>query len=425
MATTAQARKTSPTAARKKPAGPKVPTSTTYVYKGLDRKGNKIQGEIDGNSQAIVKAQLLKQGIRANNVRKKPKPLFGGGGKKIKPSDIAVFSRQMATMMKAGVPLVQSFEIVAEGLDNPNVRKLVLEIREDVAAGGGFAAALSKHPKYFDDLFCNLVEAGEQSGALETMLDRIATYKEKTEALKAKIKKAMTYPIAVVVVAIIVTAVLLIKVVPAFAETFTSFGAELPAFTLFVMGMSDLMIAYWYYALLGIIGAAFIFKEAKRRSKGFAYAVDKYVLKIPIVGQILYLSVMARFARTLSTTFAAGVPLIDALTSVAGAAGNRIYSDAIYRIREDVSTGLQLNTAIRAQKLFPSLLIQMAAIGEESGALDEMLEKVAIYYENEVDNMVDSLTSLLEPIIMSVLGVLVGGLLIAMYLPIFQMGNVV
>lgn len=424
MATTAQAQKTSSTASRKKTAA-KRPTSVTYIYKGLDKKGNKIEGEIEGSSPAIVKAQLLKQGIRTNAVRKKPKPLFGGGGKKIKPSDIAVFSRQMATMMKAGVPLVQAFDIVADGVDNANVRKLIQEIRDDVAAGGGFGAALRKHPKYFDDLFCSLVESGEQSGALETMLERIATYKEKTEALKAKIKKAMTYPIAVVVVAIIVTAILLIKVVPAFAETFAGFGAELPAFTLFVMSISDFMVAYWFHVLLGIGLFLFGFKELKKRSKAVAYAIDKYILKLPVVGEIIYLSVMARFARTLATTFAAGVPLIDALTSVAGAAGNRLYSDAIIKVRDDVSTGIQLNTAIRAQKMFPSLLIQMAAIGEESGALDEMLEKVALYYEDEVDNRVDSLTSLLEPIIMSVLGVLVGGLLIAMYLPIFQMGSVI
>lgn len=424
MATTAQAQKAAPTATRKKPVA-KGSTSATYIYKGLDKKGNKIEGELEGVSPALVKAQLLKQGIRANQVRKKPKPLFGGGGKKIKPSDIAVFSRQMATMMKAGVPLVQSFEIVADGLDNQNVRKLLLEIREDVAAGGGFASALRKHPKYFDDLFCNLVESGEQSGALETMLDRIATYKEKTEALKAKIKKAMTYPISVVVVAVVVTAILLIKVVPAFAETFAGFGAELPAFTQFVMRISDFMIAYWFYALLGIIGFFFVFKELKRRSKKFSYTVDKYILKIPVVGEIIYLSILARFARTLATTFAAGVPLIDALTSVAGAAGNQLYENSIIKIRDEVSTGIQLNTAIRAQKMFPSLLIQMSAIGEESGALDEMLEKVAVYYEEEVDNRVDSLTSLLEPIIMSVLGVLVGGLLIAMYLPIFQMGSVI
>jgi type IV pilus assembly protein PilC len=418
---TVSATKTKTTSATRKASA----TTSTYVYKGIDRKGQKIQGEINGISPAIVKAQLLKQGIAAKTVIKKSKPLFGGGGKAIKPADIAVFSRQMATMMKAGVPLVQAFDIVADGLENPNLRKLVLDIRDTVASGGGFAAALREHPKYFDDLFCNLVDAGEQSGALETMLDRIATYKEKTEALKAKIKKAMTYPIAVVVVAIVVTGILLVKVVPQFAETFSSFGADLPAFTLFVLHLSELAQAYWLYILIGIIGSVFVFKEAIKRSPKVAYAVDKYILKLPIVGQILYLSVMARFARTLSTTFAAGVPLIDALTSVAGAAGNRVYSEGIIRVREDVSTGLQLNTALKARAIFPTLLVQMSAIGEESGALDAMLDKVAVYYEDAVDNMVDSLTALLEPMIMSVLGVLVGGLMIAMYLPIFQIGQVV
>lgn len=403
----------------------KIQVTNVYVYKGIDKKGGKIQGEINGISPAVVKAQLLKQGISAKTVRKKPKPLFGSGKKAIKPADIAVFSRQMATMMKAGVPLVQAFDIVADGLENPALRDLVLAIRDDVASGTGFAPSLRKHPKYFDDLFCNLVEAGEQSGALETMLDRIATYKEKTEALKAKIKKALTYPIAVVVVAIVVTGILLVKVVPQFAETFSSFGAQLPAFTLFVLNLSELAQKWWLVILFSIIGFFFLFREAVRRSPAFAYAVDKYMLKLPIIGKILYLSVMARFARTLATTFAAGVPLIDALTSVAGAAGNRIYSEAIIKVREDVSTGIQLNTALRTRSLFPTLLVQMSAIGEESGALDEMLDKVAVYYEEAVDNMVDSLTSLLEPMIMSVLGVLVGGLMIAMYLPIFQIGQVV
>ncbi len=271
MATATQAKK-SPTSRNPKSQGP---TSSVYVFKGLDKKGNKIEGEVDGVSPAIVKAQLLKQGIRASNVKKKPKPLFGSGGKKIKPSDIAVFSRQMATMMKAGVPLVQSFEIVADGLDNPNVRKLVMEIREDVAAGGGFAQALRKHPKYFDDLFCNLVEAGEQSGALETMLDRIATYKEKTEALKAKIKKALTYPIAVVIVAIVVTGILLVKVVPQFAETFSSFGADLPAFTLFVLHLSEVAQERWLTILIGIGIFVVAFKEAKKRFESVGYAIDK------------------------------------------------------------------------------------------------------------------------------------------------------
>ncbi|HEY0893142.1 MAG TPA: type II secretion system F family protein [Cellvibrio sp.] len=402
-----------------------IPTINTYIYKGVDKKGNKIQGEINGGSPTIVKTLLAKQGITAKSVSKKAKPLFGSSGKAIKPSDIAVFSRQMATMMKAGVPLVQAFDIVADGLENPNLRKLVLQIRDSVAAGGGFASSLREHPKYFDDLFCNLVDAGEQSGALETMLDRIATYKEKTEALKAKIKKAMTYPIAVVVVAVIVTGILLVKVVPQFAETFSGFGAELPAFTLFVLYLSELAQAYWFMILIGIVAGFFGFREAVRRSPAVAYMVDKYILKLPIIGQIIYLSVMARFARTLATTFAAGVPLIDALTSVAGAAGNKIYADAIIKVRDDVSTGIQLNTALKAKAIFPTLLIQMAAIGEESGALDAMLDKVASYYEEAVDNMVDSLTSLLEPLIMSVLGILVGGLMIAMYLPIFQLGSVV
>jgi type IV pilus assembly protein PilC len=427
MALTSTAKSTSASATKARAASKakQIPTINTYVYKGVDKRGNKIQGEINGGSPTIVKTLLAKQGISVKSVSKKAKPLFGSGGKAIKPADIAVFSRQMATMMKAGVPLVQAFDIVADGLENPNLRKLVLQIRDSVAAGGGFANSLRDHPKYFDDLFCNLVDAGEQSGALETMLDRIATYKEKTEALKAKIKKAMTYPIAVVVVAIIVTGILLVKVVPQFAETFSSFGAELPAFTLFVLHLSELAQSYWFMILIGMIGGLFLFKEGVRRSPSFAYLVDKYVLKIPIIGQIIYLSIMARFARTLSTTFAAGVPLIDALTSVSGAAGNRIYAEAIIKVREDVSTGIQLNTALKAKSIFPTLLIQMAAIGEESGALDAMLDKVATYYEDAVDNMVDSLTALLEPMIMSVLGVLVGGLMIAMYLPIFQIGAVV
>ncbi len=400
-------------------------SASTFIYKGIDKKGNKVQGEMEGRNATLVKAQLLKQGVRASGVRKKPKPLFGGGKKSIKPMDIAVFTRQMATMMKAGVPLVQSFEIVGDGLENPSLRELILTIRNDVAAGSGFAPSLRKHPKYFDDLFCNLVESGEQSGALETMLDRIATYKEKTEALKAKIKKAMTYPIAVVVVAIVVTGILLVKVVPQFAETFSSFGADLPAFTLFVLGLSESVQQYWLTILIAMVAIVFAFREAKLRSKAFSRQVDKWSLKIPIVGDILYQSTMARFGRTLSTTFAAGVPLIDALTSVAGATGNAIYQEAVLKVREEVSTGIQLNASLRQSGLFPALLVQMTAIGEESGALDDMLDKVASFYEEAVDNLVDSLTSLLEPMIMAVLGVLIGGLMIAMYLPIFQLGSVI
>ena len=400
-------------------------TDTTFLYKGTDRKGNKVQGELKGVSSALVKAQLRKKGIVPGQVRKKPKPLFGGGKKSIKAQDIAIFTRQMATMMKAGVPLVQSFEIVADGLVIPSLRSLILVIRDDVASGNGFAPSLAKHPKYFDELFCNLVASGEQSGALETMLDRIATYKEKTEQMKAKIKKAMTYPIAVVVVAVVVTGILLVKVVPQFAETFSSFGADLPAFTQFVLNLSETVQSWWHVILAGIIAGVFLFLEAKKRSKPFSRVVDKYSLKLPIVGKILYESIIARFARTLSTTFSAGVPLIDALESVAGATGNAIYEEATLRVRDDVSTGIQLNASLRSTMLFPSMLLQMAAIGEESGALDDMLDKVAQFYEESVDNLVDNLTTLLEPMIMAVLGILVGGLMVAMYLPIFQIGQAI
>jgi type IV pilus assembly protein PilC len=395
-----------------------------FVFRGKNRKGEKIGGEVRADNLAGAKAQLRKQGVISTSVKKKPKPMFSRS-KKIVPADIAIFTRQLATMMKAGVPLVQSFEIVADGSDKPLMKELIYEVRDDVSAGGGFANALRKHPRQFDDLFCSLVESGETAGALETMLDRVATYKEKTEQLKAKIKKALTYPIAVMVVAIVVTGILLIKVVPVFAETFAGFGADLPAFTLFVLGLSETLQASWMFVLLCIGAALIAFREARFRSQKFAYMVDKYMLRLPVVGNILYNSIIARFARTLATTFSAGVPIVDALQSVAGAAGNRLYYDAIMQVREDVMTGIQLQQAIKARKMFPTLLHQMAAIGEESGALDEMLEKAALHYEEAVDNSVDNLTSLLEPMIMAVLGVLVGGLLIAMYLPIFQLGNVV
>ena len=398
---------------------------TIYLWQGTDKNGNKTKGEIPGASQALVKAQLRKQGVTATKVKRKPKDLFGEKKKKITPGDIAIFSRQLATMMKAGIPLVQSFEIVGDSLDNPSMAQLVRSVRDDVAAGNNFADSIRKHPRYFDELFCNLVESGEQSGALETMLDRVATYKEKTEALKSKIKKAMNYPIAVVVVAIIVTGILLVKVVPQFAETFSSFGADLPAFTLFVLGLSDLAIAHWWKVLIAIGIAGYGFKEARLRSKSFADAVDRIALKLPIIGPIIEKSCYARFTRTLSTTFAAGVPLVDALDSVAGATGNIVYSTATRKIKDDVSAGKQLNFAIRTTTLFPIMITQMVGIGEESGALDAMLDKCATYYEAEVDNAVDGLTSLMEPIIMSVLGTLIGGLMIAMYLPIFQLGQVV
>ncbi|PPI81921.1 type II secretion system F family protein [Marinobacter flavimaris] len=396
----------------------------SYVWEGKDRKGNKSKGELTGSNLALVKAQLRKQGIIPDKVKKKPKPLFGGS-KKITPFDIAMLTRQLATMMKAGVPLVQSFDIVADGLENKGLQELVMSIRNDISSGTSFAGALRKHPKYFDDLYCNLVDSGEKAGALEAMLDRIATYLEKTELLKKKVKKAMTYPIAVIVVAIIVTAILLVKVVPQFESLFQGFGAELPVFTQFVVELSEWLQSWWFVVLLGIVGTIFLFKEAKRRSQKFSDLVDKYVLKLPVVGEILDKSAVAKFGRVLSTTFAAGVPLVDALDSVAGATGNAVYRDAIDRIKNDVSSGTQLQASMRQQDIFPVMAVQLTAIGEESGNLDEMLAKVAEHYEAVVDDMVDNLTALMEPMIMAVLGVLVGGLIIAMYLPIFQMGQVV
>jgi type IV pilus assembly protein PilC len=395
-----------------------------YIWQGTDKSGNKTKGEIQSASQALAKAQLRKQGIMPAKVKRKPKDLFGPKKQKITPGDIAVFTRQLATMMKSGIPLVQSFEIVGESLENPSMRTLVSSIRDDVASGNNFADCIRKHPRYFDDLFCNLIDAGEQSGALETMLDRLATYKEKSEALKAKIKKAMNYPIAVVAVAIVVTGILLIKVVPQFAETFSSFGAELPAFTLFVLNLSDLAIAHWWKVLIGGGIFAYVFREAKLRSQAVRDSIDRISLKLPIVGPILNSSCYARFTRTLSTTFSAGVPLVDALDSVAGATGNVVYSSATRKIKDDVTTGQQLAFAIKNTTLFPVMIVQMVGIGEESGALDSMLDKCANYYEAEVDNAVDGLTALMEPMIMAVLGILVGGLMIAMYLPIFQLGSV-
>lgn len=397
---------------------------SVYAWEGIDKKGTKLTGEINGHNPALVKAQLRRQGINPIKVRKKSVSIFGKG-KRIKPLDIAFFSRQMATMMKAGVPLLQSFDIISEGHDNPNMRKLVDDIKQEVAAGHSFATALRQKPLYFDELFCNLVDAGEQAGALESLLDRVATYKEKTESLKAKIKKAMTYPIAVVVVAFIVTGILLIKVVPQFQNIFQGFGAELPAFTLMVIGLSQVVQDYWWLFLAGLALSFFAFRRAYRTSEKFRNGLDRTFLKIPIIGPLLYKSAVARYARTLSTTFAAGVPLVEALDSVAGATGNVVFKNAVTKVKQDVSTGMQLNFSMRSTGVFPMLAVQMTAIGEESGALDSMLDKVATYYEDEVDNMVDSLTSLMEPMIMAVLGVIVGGLVIAMYLPIFQLGNAV
>ena len=399
--------------------------NTVFFWSGTDRNGRKSKGEVLARSAAIARVQLRKQGVVAKSVKKKSKPLFTFGAKKIKPADIAIFTRQLATMMKAGVPLVQAFDIVAEGTDHEKMRELIMTVRTDVSSGTGLAGALEKHPAHFNELFCSLVASGENSGTPAVMLDRVATYKEKTEALKAKIKKALTYPIAVIVVAIVVTGILLVKVVPQFAETFQSFGSDLPGFTLFVLRISEWVQSWWFIMLLGFFAAGYVFSQAKRRSKRFADGIDAVALKLPIIGSVVHDAVIARFSRTLSTTFAAGVPLPDALESTAGAAGNAIYAQGIRHIRDDVTSGTALAISIRTTGLFPTMLLQMTAIGEESGSLDDMLGKVADHYEAAVDNAVDSLSSLMEPMIMSILGVLVGGLMIAMYLPIFMLGSVI
>lgn len=400
-------------------------TSEFFIWSGTDKNGRQTKGEIKAPSQAMARAQLRQKGINPRSVRRKPKPLFRARKKPIRPSDLAIFTRQLATMMKAGVPLVQSFDIVADGLDNPSMRDLVNTIKNDVAAGTGLATTLAKYPRHFDELFCSLVGAGESAGTLEVMLDRVATYKEKTEQLKAKIKKALTYPTAVVVVALVVSGILLVKVVPQFAETFSSFGADLPAFTLFVLRLSDFMQSWWFIILAAIIAGVYAFKELRLRSKRFGEIIDRLMLKAPIFGGIVHNAVVARFARTLATTFNAGVPLVEALESTAGAAGNSVYSKAILQIRDDVTTGQTLYQSVKTTGLFPNMLLQMISIGEESGQLDEMLDKVANHYEDAVDNAVDGLSSLMEPMIMSILGVLVGGLMIAMYLPIFMLGSVI
>lgn len=344
-------------------------------------------------------------------------------GKKIISADIAIFTRQLATMIRAGIPLVQSFTIIAEGSHKPLMKRLIYKIRDDVADGVSLASALSKNPDYFDDMFCSLIKSGETAGALATMLNRVAIYKEKTEQLKAKIKKALTYPIAVTLVAFFVTAILLIKVVPVFADTFASFDAELPAFTVLVLDLSQTLQSSWLYLLFATVGSLATFRQARLRSQQFVYLIDKYKLKLPIVGNIMRNAITARFARTLATTFSAGAPLIDALHSVAGAAGNRLYYDAIMDICDDVRNGVQLHQAIKVRTIFPTLLHQMTAIGEESGTLDDMLEKVALHYEEAVNNAVDNLSNLLEPLVMTILGIVIGGLLVAMYLPIFRLGN--
>ena len=395
-----------------------------FVYNGSNRRGQVVKGEISAMSIVEAKNQLRRQGISALRVKKLAKPLFGGS-EKIKPVDIALLSRQIATMLSAGVTLIQTIEMIASGHANKTMRTLLCEIGASVSAGNPLSATLRKYPDYFDDLYCDLVETGEQSGALETIYDRIAIYKEKSEALKSKIKKAMFYPIAVVVVAFIVTTILLIFVVPQFEEIFSSFGAELPAFTQFVLGISRGMQNYGLIIAGVVFAAGTLFARAHKKSLKLRDAVDKKILKIPVIGDILVKASVARFTRTLATTFAAGVPLMGALDSAAGAAGNAVFRDAILFVKKEVSAGIPMNVGMRSTAVFPEMVVQMIAIGEEAGAVDEMLSKVATIYEAEVDDMVDGLTSLLEPMIMAVLGVVIGGLIVAMYLPIFEMGNVV
>ncbi|MEW6996005.1 type II secretion system F family protein [Colwelliaceae bacterium MEBiC 14330] len=404
----------------------KVKEQDVFTWYGVNRKGKKVNGELPANSIIELKAQLRKQGITPSRVKKKAKPLFGlGGDKKISPADIAVITRQIATMLGAGVPLVQTIEMIGSGHDNAKMRKLLADIGLKLSSGIPLSDCLREHPLYFDDLYCDLVAAGEQSGALEAIYGRIATYKEKAEALKSKIKKAMTYPIAVLVIAFVVTCILLIFVVPVFQEIFASFGAELPAFTLLVIAISEFMQANWYFGVAGLYLAFFIFKRAHRNSQQFRNSVDSVILKLPVIGDLLEKAAVARYARTLSTTFAAGVPLIDALDSAAGASGNAVFRNAILEVKAEVSSGMQMNLAMRNCKIFPDMVIQMVAIGEESGGVDDMLSKVANVYEQQVDDAVDGLTALLEPMIMAVLGVVIGGLIIAMYLPIFEIGKVV
>jgi len=410
--------------AKKKAAKP----DPYFVWEGVDNSGTKRKGEIQAKSAALAKAELRKQGNRVSKIKVKTAPLFGIGGPKkkaITPLDIAIFSRQMATMMSSGVPLVQSFEIVGNGHENANMSEMILKIKASVESGNSLTEALQEHPLYFDDLYCNLVQAGEQAGILDDILDKVATYKEKTEAIKQKIKKALFYPTAVMVVAGVVVTILLLFVIPQFEEIFKNFGATLPAPTLFVVGMSKAMQEWWHILFGSLFAFGYTFSYFKKRSRKMREVIDRVMLKVAVIGPILEKAAIARFARTLATMFAAGVPLVEALEGVAGAVGNIVYQDAVLKIKEEVSTGTQVQAAMRNVNLFPNMVIQMVAIGEEAGSLDAMLSKVADFYEAEVDNMVDGLASLLEPLIMAVLGVIIGGIVIAMYLPIFKMGEVV
>ncbi|WP_440223487.1 type II secretion system F family protein [Dokdonella sp. MW10] len=423
MATTATARAGLKQSVGKSRA--QVSDMQTFTWVGIDKRGVKIKGEQISKNVGLVKAELRKQGINPQSVKAKAKPLFGAAGKTITAREIAIFARQLATMMAAGVPMVQAFEIVAGGQSNPRMKNMLTDIKTEIEGGLSLAEALGKYPVQFDELFQNLVKAGESAGVLDTILDTVATYKENIESIKGKIKKAMFYPAMVLAVAVIVSAILLIFVIPQFETVFKNFGADLPAFTQFLVDTSRFMVAYWWIVLgifiAAVVGIVFTYK----RSDKFAHFVGRMLLKLPVIGEILRQSAMARFARTLGVTFKAGVPLVEALDSVGGATGSVVYNEAVKRIREDVAVGHQLQLAIRQTGLFPNMVVQMVAIGEEAGALDAMLFKIAEFYEQEVSNAVDALSSLLEPFIMVIIGVIVGGMVIGMYLPIFKLGAVV
>ncbi len=397
------------------------PQEFVYEWEGKDRHGKLVRGEMRAGGEAVVGATLRRQGILVQKVKKRRT----SGGASIKPKDIAIFTRQLATMMRAGVPLLQAFDIVGRGSTNPRVTKLLSDIRGDVETGTSLSAAFRKHPLYFDALYCNLVEAGEAAGILETLLDRLAVYQEKTIAIKQKIKSALTYPIAVLVVAFVVVAVIMIFVIPAFKEVFTSFGADLPAPTLFVMGMSEIFVKYWWAIFGSIGGGIYFFLQSWKRSETMQKRMDKLLLKVPVFGDLMYKSAVARWTRTLSTMFAAGVPLVEALDSVGGAAGNAVFAEATEQIQREVSTGTSLTASMQNVNLFPVMVLQMGAIGEESGSLDHMLGKAADFYEEEVDEAVKALSSLMEPFIIVILGTIIGGIVVSMYLPIFKLGQVV
>jgi type IV pilus assembly protein PilC len=397
------------------------PKEITFVWEGKDKAGKVVRGEMRAGGHAVVNATLRRQGILVTKVKKQR---IGGRGK-VAEKDISLFTRQLATMMKAGVPLLQSFEIVSKGAAKPAVAKLLHEIKTEVETGSPLAVAFRKHPLHFDALYCNLVQAGEQAGILESLLDRLATYKEKILAIKSKIKAALFYPIAIIAVAVIIVSVIMVFVIPAFKQVFTSFGADLPAPTLVVIALSDWFVAYWYIIFPAIIGAIWGFLEAWKRSPAVQIFMDRLLLRVPLFGDLVKKSCIARWTRTLSTMFAAGVPLVEALDSVGGAAGNHLYKVATKQIQKEVSTGTSLTVAMQNSLVFPSMVIQMCSIGEETGALDAMLSKVADFYEQEVDDAVEALSSLMEPMIMVVLGTLIGGMVIAMYLPIFKLGQAV